>query len=270
MALLANSLALGVVQLARVHDGEVDMGLRVELAWVLDVFLPRPMAALATNGMADEDRLLVAIDGPFPGRHLVGMAIQTTCMYGAAAKHLTREIWRQVPFVLLRIPADGRLKEVTVALDHVGMSARAGAENILHGHGPLKDGLAGTIQTRLPVPDAIFLALDAEKRLELVVQERIIVGLVVRLRGRGLADGPQRLRHGVLAVRIGNRLVAREARRGADVADAGSDIEKLALVSQARIDRRRKRFSAVGWSSGSRVKPDGTGNARCEHGGYDQ
>src|SRR5262249_29585440 len=128
MALFAHRLAQRGSEELRIDDGVVDaLGIP---AGVFLVQISGAVAALAADGVAAEDRLLVAIDGALHRLGLVAVTEQARRLYPAIEVLRRREARRQVTALALREPAHRRLKQIAVVVHQVGATARSGAEDV--------------------------------------------------------------------------------------------------------------------------------------------
>src|SRR5262249_29756925 len=115
VALLADGLPQRGGQVGRVDDRRVGPGRNLR---PIRVERPRSVAALATDGVAFEDRCLVAVQCPGYGAEPVGVAGQALRVDRALEVRLRGEFaiaGRDIPTALLGEPGDGRLEEEAVA-----------------------------------------------------------------------------------------------------------------------------------------------------------
>src|SRR5262245_42989546 len=103
--------------MARVDDGKVRAIRLFASPPAFDVQLTRPVAALAADRIALEDRLLIMVDRALHQLGLIAVAEQ------ALQRDLTREAQkvffvarRQVPDPFARIPGDRRLHKEAIAI----------------------------------------------------------------------------------------------------------------------------------------------------------
>src|SRR5437867_6758765 len=88
----------------------------------------------------------------------VGVAEQARAIDMATHREHHSRARRQVPHLLLRIPADQRLKQVAVAVDQVRAAAGAGTDDIVDLCVLFVNRPTSRIEMAAPVPDAAALA----------------------------------------------------------------------------------------------------------------
>ncbi len=119
MALLADGLSQGRPQVTGVDDGRVRAVQDVAALAAFDVQLARPVAPLAADGVAAEDRLLVVAQRVGDRLDAVAVAEQTIGVdrpLEAAEERLIGR--RKIPDALVAgVPADRRFKQVAAAVD---------------------------------------------------------------------------------------------------------------------------------------------------------
>src|SRR6266849_6436584 len=97
--------------------------------------LSRSMAALATDRITLEDRLAIAIAALLDRIDMIGMAEQTQRLDRPVELVDRRsQMRRQIPDLPFRVPTDGRLKKIAVAICQVGPPAYPGADSELNFH----------------------------------------------------------------------------------------------------------------------------------------
>src|SRR5262249_39095066 len=162
----------------------------------------------------------------------VGMAEQTRGQDGPSGQLGPAEAGRQVPDLLLRIPADGRLEDVAVAIREVRVAAAAGADHVIDLPGLFREGAAGGVEPELAVPDPVAVALDAELQAEGLESP----GLPRAFRpALGPGDRHERAAHGVMRVRAGLLLVAPGTALLLDIADGRVHVPKRTGVREPRV-----------------------------------
>jgi hypothetical protein len=129
VALPANVLLQGGVEMSRIDDGSVDPFEGQTAAAFLDVELSRSMAPLAADGgLEGKKRFSIAVDRTGNRVHLVDMAEEAFRVHGSAPALTQVEARRNVPALLLTEPTDRGLPEGGVLEGEVGPPARPGAD----------------------------------------------------------------------------------------------------------------------------------------------
>jgi hypothetical protein len=228
VTLLADGVAQRRLQAAGVDDGAVPLLLLA----AGDVQRPRAVAALAADGVPLEDRFRVAIQRALDVVGAVGVTEQAVGQDGPSRPQRLARARRQVPHLLLGIPADRRHEQVAVAVGQVRVAAGAGADHVLNGPFQLGDGAAVRPQAGAPLPGPVAVAADPELRAEGL--ERVVVPRVLR-GGRRPGRGHQRAAHRVPGVGPGDVGVALGAAVVGDVGDGGIDVPQRADVLAPRV-----------------------------------
>src|SRR5262245_51590317 len=224
------------------------------------------VAPLATNRMPAKDRLMVQVHAIRDPRHLVAVAEQAFRRDLTIGMRLVVGVTgRKVPALGLGVPADGRLIEETVCLHEIGSPSLSRSEHVLDWRGKLGEDRSTSASSAGCVANLPFLALDRE--MESARVEWIVSGGIETLNCWRFVYREQRLAHGMPAVCLGNALVAGRARRVADIADVGCDIE-ISIVrckSWIRGPAKRRGRRRGGWR---RRVPAAPGESRA-HGQTD-
>src|SRR5438874_12344869 len=120
MALLADRLAEVILQVPGIDNGVLLAGGLRFLFVAAHVQLAGTMTALTTNGSFAEERQWITIGRIFHVLHRIGMAKEAVRPDRPAEVGVVRGIaGRQLPDASLRIPADRRLKEIAIVVDHI-------------------------------------------------------------------------------------------------------------------------------------------------------
>ena len=253
VALIADVIPEGRRQVARVDD----RGARARhLHRLADVEFARPVAALAADRVAPEDRRAIAALGPLDVLDPVGVAVQ------APRGDLPAEVVvppleprREGPVpLLIGEPGDRRLEEEVVATDEEGVAEPARAEDVPDLALDLPDRPALVVEVRLAMDRPPVPPLEGVAGPPVLEQDH--GRLLAPERRRRLGDRDQRLAHRVLAVARGDVRVALRAGRVADVVDAGAG------VPVGRRQRRQARRRAPPRPPG---RPEAADHRHREH-----
>ncbi len=180
----------------------------------------RAVAALTPDGVALENRRLVAVQRPGHGAQLVGVAEQALGLDDALEVRVRVELpvaGGDVPATLLGEPRDRRLEQETIALDQEGGAARPRAESEADLGLDLGEHASRRVAARRLVEHAPVAALDRVLHaLRLERQSRSGGGRRAFARA---ADRRERSTHRVRAVGKGDLPVASGAGRVSDIRD---------------------------------------------------
>src|SRR5437660_7511917 len=141
---------------------------------------------------------------------------------GALPRIQDAEARRQIPYLLLRVPADRRLKKVAVAIDEIRLAVRPGAEHELNLGIQLDECVSQGITAGSFIEEMIAAAFDG--KLDAKPLERIAGRLGEALMRRHACRESERAPHGM--VTIARRLLAVAFRAGlvADIFHFGADV----------------------------------------------
>src|SRR5216684_383275 len=130
VALFANRSAEGWLQEGGVHDRVVRTAARFTPLTPGDMKLTGTVTALAADGVPLEYRRAISIDGAIHRLGMVRVAKQAIGRNRPIGMRIGLKPRRKVPNPLLRVPGNGRLEQVSLAIDQIGASSGAGTKRI--------------------------------------------------------------------------------------------------------------------------------------------
>ena len=219
MALLANVFAQRRRQIARVDDVRA---VAAGFQRATHMQFARPVAPLATDGVAEKNRRLVPIGRLRDVLHPVGVARQAFRADRTLETAVQLpETGREIPPLRLRVPGQRRLEQIPVPIDQKRQRMSARSQNVPDDPVHLRDDLSLVVKPPLPMDDLARGPLDpVVKPIRLEdVPDCAVAGF-----GPRRVDGGERSSHRMIGKRRRDLLMAAGARGVSHVLDAGPDV----------------------------------------------
>src|SRR5262245_15372644 len=233
MALLANRLAPGVIEMPWIDYGAVDGLVRgvcvcvqglclLALAAFRDMQSTRSVATLAADGVAPKDRLFITIQRV---RHRIdAIAVAEQAIVIDRPREVSVGAFvagRERPaFVVLRIPRDRRHEKQAALVDEIGAAALPRADGEIDIDLAFEEGVALFVDGALTMAHAFALTLDVLAK----GAGGKGTGGIGALQARRRRDRRQRSAHRMLTVGAFDVAVAAGAHLIAHVLDVGMDV----------------------------------------------
>jgi hypothetical protein len=223
MALLTDGFPQNRLQMAGIDDRGIPAGHLFAPLMPADVQLARSVATLAADGISLENRRTIPVQGVGYLLDAVAVAEQASRGNEPGEVMVVRSVsGRQIPDMSLGIPRDRRLKEITVMVDQVRSTSRAGTDRELDLGLRLGQHAALRVLFHLSVHDPMASPLDTIVKAK--SPEIRILGYLGEFRGAGVSERHQRAPHRMLAKGTDQLRMAAGAGLIADVLDLGSDV----------------------------------------------